>query len=424
MIVRLGQYISFTNNNGVAEDVEYSNEALEGNYIMMQEVGGSRFVCKIRSNVEDIDNAFINSFLKAKAEANIDKAFKLKIKDALESDEAFENELESILEDKGLGRKEEKAFEKQYIEDKIEEIAYNEKLIKPGSIVRLPISSSKDGDIEIDGTVYPIYESLCLIMKENNEISESGIYYVSQNRHGIPLRLRSSFKDMDVYFWETNNELITKEEFVTILNHGIRTIEHGNNFYLYCRAYNTEYETLVKDYSDEYSREPDETLKNKKYLEMINRFIELADEKEDFHSSVIISLPTRIQRDFVKRLEHSVLSKQPMAITNILFKNDSDKEQKAVFVEQELEKYLRDKERHVPLYGLYSIISTYNDLESDTYGFLKNNLKPSSIIMGLEDYVEFIRSIKDKDREGFSIHKEYESAYLNSDLNADGCLDI
>lgn len=425
MIVRLGKFVSFKNQNGIAEGVQYSDKALEGGYVLMQEVGGEEFVCKIRSNVEDIDADFINGFLKQKAEMNIDKSFKLKIKDALESDDTFIEELEKILEEKDLPRKEEKAFEKEYIENKIEEIAYSEKLIKPGSLVRLPLSSSKEGTIQIEGKTYPIYESLCLIKKEDGEVSESGIYYISQNRHGIPLRLRSTMKDMDVYYWETNNDVITKEEFITLVNHGIRTIQTNKNFYLYFRAFNTEYEGMVGEMLDTFNKEENIDIKAEKYTEALKELIKNANEKEDFHKKVVISLPTKIQKDYIAQMDNSLISKQPMAMTNLLFKNDLDKKSKSAYVKEQMNAFLNDKSNLVNLYGLYSIISTYDALESDTYGFLKNNLKPSSITLGLEDYCNLVNNIKNAEAQEAPVrYKEYGDSYLDTALNASGNLDI
>jgi hypothetical protein len=290
-------------------------------------------------------------------------------------------------------------------------------------LVRLPISSSKEGNIEIGGSTYPIYESLCLIMKDD-EISESGIYYISQNRHGIPLRLRSSLKDMEVYFWETNNDLISKEEFITLLNHGIRTVREKNNFYLFCRAYNTPEEKYVSDMVSTYNNEADVEVKNRKYIEMLELFIKAAEDRDDFHRNVTVSLPTRIPRKFVSDMDKSLLSKQPKAITNILFRSDTDKETKSVWVGKQLNDYLSDKDKMASLYGLYSIISISDGFESDTYGFLKNNLRPSSIGMGMTDYIDFIKGIKSMESEENVVQKRYDISYLNNDVKEGGYLDI
>ena len=420
MIVRFGEYVSFDRSGN--KEVEFSEEPLEGNYVMAQEVGGEKFVCKLRSNEKDIDSKFIKNFFNEKAQSNIDKAFKLKIKDALESDDDFNDKLDKIIEEKDLSRKESKEFEKTYLEDKIEEIALNEKLIGPGSMVRLPLSSSKEESVEINGEVLPVYESLCLIMKGNGEISESGIYYVSQNRHGIPLRLRPSRKNDEVYYWETNNDLITEREVITLLNHGVRTADMSNGFYLYFRAHATKYENEIKDIVATYLNEEDPTLKKDNYKNAIEDIKNIIEDNKDAYKDIIISLPSNVKKAFLNGLENTVISKQPMAITNLLFKNE-DKEEKSEEIQSLMNKRLGETVNGVDLYGIYSIISTYDALESDTYGFLINNLKPGSVMFGLNDYVEFIDSVKSS-APIVEKKKTYGSEYLNSDLDTSGMLDI
>jgi len=419
MIVRFGKYVSFDRNGN---NVEFSEEPLDGNYIMAQEVGGENFVCKLRSNKKDIDAKFIKDFFIEKAEYNIDKAFKLKIKDALERDDDFNDKLDKIIEEKDLSRKESKEFEKTYLEEKIEKIALEEKLMGPGSIVRIPLSSSKEESIEINGEVLPVYESLCLIMKDNGEVAEYGIYYVSQNRHSIPLRLRPSRKNDEVYYWETNNDLITEREVITLLNHGVRTSDMSNGFYLYFRAHDSKYENEIKDIVATYLNEEDPTLKKDNYKNAIEDIKNIIEDNKGAYKDIIISLPSNVKKDYLNGLENTVISKQPMAITNLLFKND-DKEVKSEEIKSLMNKKLREVVNGVNLYGIYSIISTYDALESDTYGFLINNLKPGSIMFGLNDYVEFIESIKSI-APVIENKKTYGSEYLNSDLNTSGMLDI
>ena len=104
------------------------------------------------------------------------------------------------------------ALSNQQLEENSKKIALNEKLIKPGSIVRTPLSST--GEIlEFEGEKLPILESKSISFDPSTNFEQpmqSGFYYLSQNRHQLPVELFKK-KGGDAFRIKLNSQVASKK---------------------------------------------------------------------------------------------------------------------------------------------------------------------------------------------------------------------
>lgn len=421
-IFKLGKFISFTNNNGIAENVSYSDTATNGTYVLAQELDGTKFICKITSNKPELTAEQLNNFLSTKANNNVDQSFELKIKAILEEDDKFLDEIDKIIEEKDLDRKEAKAFEKDMLNEKVKEVSFNEKLIKPGSIVRAPLSSSQGLSISLNGQKFPIFESRCIIFEDGNKVSDSGLYYIVQNRHTIPLVFKYNEINKTTLFCETNNELCSKENIVSLIKHSIRTTKMKNGYFCYFKSNNDEFKENIKEISDSFYKIDKEKNEEKvtAYLEACDRLLSMLEEHKELYKHLNISLPLSIPITSVFKTENSLIAKQPEAMFNIYFKTE-DKKTKTTELSNNLQKFINDKKLNV--YGFYSILALYDKVESDTYGFLPNNIKGSGMTISCKDYAEFISIIKPEDYVAVA-NRVNETGYFAIKKNDNGALEL
>jgi len=394
-IYRLDKYVGL-NGTEIVEEVDEKGPAL----MLCSDHLGSKFIVKFSDyhKKEDITMNDLQTFFKLKSEEKVDKGKILKIKDLLEDDDSFMDELDALIEEKDLGRKEAKEFEKKYIGDKAEELVFNFWLNKPGSWIRTTLNSTQL-EYTLEGKSIPVYESKSIIY-DGDKPSMSGMYYIAKTRHSLPIKMFTSKNDETKTVILFNNNTLTKTYLLTILRHLHRTVSKTGSFYLgfnFDKVSDSELEKLLIEIEKE-----DIKADSTKYLEVLDNLISYVEGLEENTSSfenVSIFLPgvlgNKIDLKAIIKDQSSLLYKYVQGYTNILhpyFKGNDE-------IISEIVSLVIDEvvNKRNPLYGFYEIVGSDSDeLESSTYGWLQNNIKPSSIFMDVNKSIEMFHLINDK----------------------------
>ena len=419
-IVKLGEYVEIIDN----KIVEYSKEPIS-NTILATDLEGNDFVLNLKSNKENIDQEFVKWFFTEKSNMSIKSDFVLKIKEFLSDSDEIIDQIDSYSDDNNLSKKESREYEKKFLEEKSLDLAFKNKLIGPGSIVRLPISSSKQIKIlECDREI-PMYDSLCLIVSINDKKEEkpspSGIYYISQSRHELPVVLKTNKKNKNKVSTVFNNKIGTITHFKTLVRHSIRTIDKADGFYLYMINKN-ENENDLQEAVD-YLNNPNRTKET--YLENLNKIHAIILEKEYLLSNIDIYFPLSFEKSIITEDTESLITKIPKSITNIALSNQySNPEQKQELLGN-IERGLKETifNDSIKVYGIYSILSLTDEIESDTYGFILNNIKKHSLCFSLNDTIDFINKFKVQRLVDLEEDKP-EKEELKIKVNSSGVLDF
>lgn len=422
-IVKFGKFISFEKDeNNVASNIVTSDTAEKGNFILASDVEGNKFVLRLQSNDrKEIDADFINWFFKEKSERSVKDALILKIKEQLSDDDKELEYIEKYCDDNNLGRKEGREFEKEYFDKKSKEIALNDKLIKPDSIVRIPLSSSKGEIAIIDDVEFPIYNSLCLIVAEENgekKPSFSGIYYLSQSRHELPIIFIKSKKDNTKYSAVINTNILTMIQFDSLVKHSVRTCDETEGFFLYFVLRNNMDSGKDKDIKLIFEDLNAQNRTVDSYKEHLEKLVLFMNDNPDYLKNISIFLPNKYPKSDILEHSDSLINKIPGAITNISLSTQYSNNEDKKLLEDNIRMNIKEDimNNDATLYGIYSILSLSDAFESDTYGFIKNNYKASSFCYSLKDTLQLIDKFKEKRLIDLEPNIEYESKFLKEDV--------
>jgi hypothetical protein len=391
--IRIVDFLSKLDNN-------FTKSNSPTNFIFAKNGDGTDFIVELKNNKhKNIDSEFVETFLKTKAESILKKDFQLKVKQHLENDDKELEYIEKYCDDNNLNRKDGREWEKKHLEEKSFEMALSNKIIKEGSIVRLPLSYNGKNKAIYNGTEYPIYDSLCLISTELNgeeKPSNTGLFYIAQTRHEFPLKLIKNKKDIDKFNVITDSNLMTLENILTLFRHSIRTVNKKNGFYLYFLITDEIKKDAILLDLIENLNSPNKT--EEEYIQNIEKLIEMINIDNDIHKSLTMFLPFKLFKKEILRDTEMLINKVAAAIINISLSTQlttkEEKDNKLIEVKAELEKNIMNNK--YSLLAVYSILSLTEEIESDTYGFLQNNVKKSSITLSNKDLIDLIDLFKEK----------------------------
>jgi len=369
------------------------------NYVFAKNGDGTTFIVELKSNKhKNIDSSFVETFLKEKAEMILKKDFQLKIKQHLENDDRELEYIENYCDENELSRKDGREWEKTHLEDKSRKMALSNKIIKEGSIVRLPLSYNGKTNATFQGVEYSVYDSLCLISSDINgeeKPSNTGLFYIAQTRHEFPLKLIKNKKDENKLNVITDKNLMTLSNTITLLNHSIRTVNKSHGFYLYFLITdeikkNAELLDLIENLNSPNKTEED-------YIKNITLLIEKV-QKEDIYNMLTMFLPFKLLKSEILRDTEILVNKIPAAIVNISLSTQLTTAKEKIEKLEEVKEKLKENimNNTYGLLGVYSILSLTEEIESDTYGFLQNNVKKSSITLSNRDIINLIEIFKEK----------------------------
>jgi hypothetical protein len=284
----------------------------------------------------------------------------------------------------------------QSFEADAKQIIIKDKTISKNSVIRIPLSASKKEIAYFQNKEFPIYESYSLLMSKEREPRESGMYLFSSNRHSIPLIFEKN--KTGNYSIRFNGEFANKEILLTLLRHGLRTFKHTQGYMLTIFLKKGSPEDILEMVKKLNICSKSESEKNNYPIilqDIINWIEENENEKILIFRSSFIYLPKIIEKDLI--FHGTLFDNLSKALLNVSLRDIDieDKEQLLEDIEEELNSFFDDKK----IYGFYNILYDIPENESNTYGFLENNIQSHQIMSGFDDTLSFYLYLQDKYKE-------------------------
>lgn len=417
-IVKIGRFVGLDENNNI--DFSSDNKC----YAFSKTVDNKLILIKFLTNKKEIvvDEEFLKDYLLRKAKTLIKDKDVVIYKSRLEEDPEFQNilgqkslefeeEISLTVKDKLELKKEIKKFEKEMLEEKANEILLEEKLISEGFFVRLPLSANDNlGTAKYNDEEYPIYESFCIMLTKEREPRKerSGLYNIINNRHSLPLIFERTKNQEKGYKLNVrlNTHLMDRSMLITFLNHSIRTANQTEKFLvkILLNKYNTKAQgnKELKDLVEKLANctEPSTI---KEYILTLEHILTFVKENEtegklSYFSDSYIYLPLTVGKDYVYN-EDSLIRKAGASFFNVSFRGlDREKQEEYIpKLDTLIEQFIENKK----LYGAYSILYGLPYQESDTYGFLENNMHTSKLFLNFNDTIELYNLIYDTFKDEF-----------------------
>lgn len=315
----------------------------------------------------------VKEFFVKKSEQMVTDKEILKVKGHLEDSPDVDDRIEAL----GLGRKE----EREWLKEEARKIVLDNWSIIPGKWMRAAISTTKE-KISFEGVEYPLYESKSIIYDENNDPSKSGLYYVTKNRHNIPVVIKDYHKGGECFL---NKNVASYENFISLINHSIRTAKRNIDFLPDFFTRNSDW-TNTCNAINKFKAEK----KYDRFVSGCEYMLEHCDEHIVDH--VFVRLPGLLKRSFNPELlnsdSNSILNAFKNGVQRIYYAKD----------EPEVKSSIDEKLSHAfdeshNSYGFYDIVSIGDEIEGNSYGFLTNNLNPRKTYFDIKTLANSINSL-------------------------------
>lgn len=306
----------------------------------------------------------VKDFFEKKKEQMVSGKEILKVKDYLENSE----EVDNIIESKGLSRKE----EKEWLKDEAQRIVEDNWNINTGKWMRGALSMAGE-TVTFNAQQYPLYESKTIIWEKEGEPSKSGLYYITKNRHNIPVKVNNLLKGGRVVL---NSGVANADNFESLVRHAIRTADKGVGFLPEFASNDGDYKSACLAIN-KYKR-------NEEYGRFIDGCNFLLGKKDPLIAvKVKVELPMVLNKSFEHELlveeSNSMLNNLKNGVERIYHWDDSDEE--TLKAGEEVLEVFKDTET---IYGFYDIVSIGDEIDGNTYGFMQNNVVPRKTYFDLD----------------------------------------
>lgn len=297
----------------------------------------------------------------------------IKVKSFLEESPDIDEEIEKL----GLGRKE----EREWLKGEARKIVLNNWSIVSGKWMRAAISLTQEKIIYNDKE-YLLYESKSIIYDENDEPSKSGLYYITKNRHNIPVVVKQYHNGGECFL---NKDVASYENFKSLINHSIRTAKRNIDFL-------PDFFTRDVDWVNTCNA-INKFKAEKKYLRYITGCEYLLESSgSEIVGKVFVRLPGSLKKSFNPELlnsdSNSILNGFKNGVQRIYYGKEDDEVKKSV--DEKLSVAFNTAENS---YGFYDIVSIGDEIEGNSYGFLTNNLNPRKTYYDIETLTNSIESL-------------------------------
>jgi len=401
---------------GVDKDNEVEFTSKDKKFALCKTYENKIILVKFLTNIKDleINEAEMKEFFEKKAKKSVKDQNILKIKEELNKDEKYQDKIMSEVTEKVQKENPDLSGNKLMMkvfsetEEELKKIAKDilikDKTIKENTVIRIPLSSNKSKTANIKNMEIPIYESYSMLMNKNKEPNDNGLYVFSTNKHSIPLIIEGNKKGKKIV--RLNAEFSNKDILLSLLNHSMRTFEKTKS-YLLTMQIPEKSEEEIKQLVLELNRCSKSSSLKDKYPEILNKIIKWIEKNENdkilTFRKARIYIPLNISEDNI--MDDTLLSKLPQALINVSLRAiEEDKE----ILEEDIKELIKEKIQNSKIYGLYNILYTIPDKDSDTYGFLLNNISKHQIMLSFEDTLDIYFKILDKYKDKIKDKKDKE----------------
>lgn len=407
VIVRIIDFV------GIDKDRQIIFDSDNNNYALCKTLENDIILVRFLSNLKkiDINESVLTTFFEKKALNSFKPQNVLKLAKALSSNKEMKKAKTSLL--KETMKKEHPEMDDDDIlmevmeqlsssfETEAKDIIIEDKTIRKNSVIRIPLSSGKKEFVTLQNKEIPVYESYSLLMNKEREPRESGMYLFSSNRQSIPLIFEKNKNGS--YSIRFNGLFANKDILLTLFRHSIRTFEHTGGYmltiYLSKNIENVEISELVESIN-KCTKSDSEKIH---YVDLMKKIINWVEENENdkiltFRNSFIY-LPKVLEKDLL--FHGTLFDNLSSAIFNVSLRGlkYEDKEAIIEIIEKEKNNFFADRK----LYGFYNILYDLPSKESNTYGFLENNIQSHQVMSNFSDSLDFYYYIRE---------------YFKSDLNS------
>jgi len=264
---------------------------------------------KIFRSKDELTTANLIKFFSDKQKQMITEKEILKIKNYLEDSPAIEEEIDSL----SLSRKDERVW----LKDKANSIAMNNWEISSGKWMRGSLSYTSE-IIKFNDKEYQLLESHSIIYENDNEPSKSGLYYITKNRHNIPLIASNVESGGSIFL---NKNIASIDNFTSLLRHAIRTAKKKIDFL-------PEFSTRLEEWTG-FCNGINKYKIDKNYSRYIAGCEFLLDNLEnDIMNKIFIKLPKSLMKSFkvdmVKSDSNSMLNTLKSGVQRIYYPKISE----------------------------------------------------------------------------------------------------
>jgi len=398
-IIRIIDFIGLSESNDILFDdiknTDGSITEIDKKYLLCKDPSNDVFVVKLISNQKkfEINSTNIQHYLTQKS-FDIMNTQVLKLKDNLSKNKVVKKELLNKIIKQGQIDNPDKDITdimmdanetlNEEFEQKATDILIKNKLVRTNTVIKVPLSSTSLGMAKLKNREFPIYESLSVLVDKEFSAKSFGVVPIANNKHSIPIKFQNLKEEkFSVLF---NPKFANKEILINLLNHSLRTSKEVDGFFLsfYTQEKtNPEMLTLFK----QINACPNE--KRKEYQDAILSLIEWINKNENekilFFKKVKIYLPMKYKYNNI--FNESLINTFLNGVINIYFSRKKDVNK--IDLLEELTVLFKDFTKNKTFYGFYYILASIPTEESDTYGFLENNIHASKIMLNIEDTIEF-----------------------------------
>ena len=383
----------------VDSDKKLHSKPIEGSNIIRCQIDNGQVIdINMYANNKEMNS--LKDFIEEKAKKNVkDDKKKALMSDLLFDDQnRFEKELNFVKE----------AYpdlkDKQQFEKLAEQILFNENLIKQTSIFRMALAEDNNGGFNS--------RSIISTLNKDGELiySQTGIYNHANSANNIPIEIsivhNKEGEALDFMQVKTS-KIINAKQIKLLLEHSIRTLSiAGDQVFMLKFLFNADTPNILKSKLIEYNKiYADKKLGvDKSHLinllnEIKNLFID-----DNLYQYFEAQLPLTIdKKTFLNGMTSvdekkgkSPIQKMRDAIINLNF-NTENPDTKKVLKEEILKNYIQpllNFEYNPKLLMTYNLISPNIFGESDSWGFMLNNLDFSKLTLGIDDQRKIIDYLK------------------------------
>lgn len=365
---QIGKWVSV--ENGVAEKYEGTSPIMQ-----CRDLSGDTIFIRYEYFKGDgsPSTSEVKKFFTDKCEQMVSDKEIIKVKAFLEDSAEIDDKIEEL----GLDRKE----EKKWLKDEARKIVLGNWSIVPGKWMRAAVNIT-DEKIKYDGHEYNLYESQSIIYDENEAPSKSGLYFITKNRHNIPVVVKDHHKGGECFL---NKDVASYENFESLIKHSIRTAKRNIDFL-------PDFFTRSSDWTNTCN-----AINKFKAEKKYDRFIAgceylLENSNDRIAEKVFVRLPGSLKKSFNPELlnsdSNSILNGFKKGVERIYYGKETDELKEEIGVK--LSGAFNDAEN---TYGFYDIVSIGDEIDGDSYGFLTNNLNPRKTYFNIETLSECIKAL-------------------------------
>lgn len=402
--------------SGFLKDDEIYDEPQEGGLVLAYNDKGKPVILELISNKPRTTVEDIKIFFENKQNSVIKEKEILAVSGELSFLESFEIELEEAVDEFKKTTTDRKAildFKKSFTKEKAIEIVNERRRIKKGTIIKAVVDIPNEG---FEKTTFRGVELIKIRSKslifQDNEPSTTGFYFYSQTENALPITISPVFnKDEPLGFFKTQlSKIATLNHFNFLIGHINRSVNKQINekTAIYVPKINYDYEKIKSD---------NELLNIIKEIRTVSQDKEMTEDKAKSYLLNLEKLKEKINLNpkliiYINLVFNIFMNKNDMkailetksnpmlnltkSFVNLNFskENPDKKEKLSGIIKNIIEEELK-AEKECEINAIYHTPAIKIGEESNSWGFMLNNVQTESFVLSFDDTMKIYKSLKE-----------------------------